>query len=102
MGNSLGDFNIEKSSSADVKNIKWTKKNSPDTKKSKKEKKAVKNTSPTNIIYAQKSKPSIEKIFKIEEEVDTEKSKKKNAGKSHQKASASNCNIKQGFKRPGR
>ena len=27
MGKSLGDYNIEKSSSSDVKNIKWTQKN---------------------------------------------------------------------------
>ncbi len=33
---SLMDYNIEQSSSADIKNIKWTHKNPKDTKKSKK------------------------------------------------------------------
>ena len=33
---SLMDYNIEQSSSADIKNIKWTHKNPKDTEKSKK------------------------------------------------------------------
>ena len=33
MGSSLGDYNIEQSSSFDLKNIKWTQKNLSDAKK---------------------------------------------------------------------
>ena len=47
MGKSLMDYNIEQSSSADIKNIKWTQKNPTDPDKPKKKKK--KQTSPTNI-----------------------------------------------------
>lgn len=64
MNKSLGDYNIEKSSSQNIKNIIWTKKKSTDTEKL--------------------------------------KNKKINPHKKFQKSSASNCNIKQGFKRPGR
>ena len=95
---SLGDYNIEQSSSADIKNIKWSQKNPKETI-SKKKKKARK-ISPTNIIRTQKIKPTEKKVFKVEE--DTRKTKKKKTGKKHQKSSASNCKIKQGFKRPGR
>ncbi|MBA4718012.1 MAG: hypothetical protein HRO68_02490 [Nitrosopumilus sp.] len=62
MGKSLGDYTIEKSSSADIKNIKWTQKNPKDT----------------------------------------DKLKKKKTDKKFQNSSASNCKIKQGFKRPAR
>ncbi len=110
MGNSLGDYNIERSSSSDIKNIKWTKKNPIDPDKSKnKKKKANKKflTSATNIIHSQKTKeikPSIEKVFKIENAIDVDKSKnkKKKIDKRFQNSSASNCNIEQGFKRPAR
>ncbi|HJJ23401.1 MAG TPA: hypothetical protein OQH54_06780 [Nitrosopumilus sp.] len=107
MHKSLGDYNIEKSSSADIHNIIWTQKNPKDTKKSKKKKpdKGLQKSSATNIIYTQKPKkvkPHVAKVFKIEEVIDAEKSKKKNADKRHQHSSASNSKIKQGFKRPGR
>jgi len=101
------DYNIEQSSSVDIKNIKWTQKNPKDTEKSKK-KNAVKkhqNSPVTNINYMQKTKkakPSVEKVFKVKEIVPTEKSKKKNAVKRHQNSSASNCKIEQGFARKGR
>jgi len=58
---SLGDYNIEQSSSSDIKNIKRSKKNPKDAE-----------------------------------------IKKKKTDKKFQKSSADNCNIKQGFKRPGR
>ncbi len=107
MGKSLGDYNIEKSSSSDIKNIKWTQKNPVDTDKSKNKKKTAKKISPLNIIYTHKTKkvkPPIEKIFKVKEVINTEKSKnkKKKADKKYQNSSASNCKIEQGFTRPGR
>ena len=107
MGKSLGDYKIGKSSSSDIRNIKWTQKNPVDTDKSKNKKKPAKNTSPLNIIYAQKTKkiePSIEKVFKVDEVSDSEKSKnqKKTVDKKFQTSSASNYKIKQGFTRPGR
>jgi len=106
MGKSLGDYNIEKSSSSNMNNIKWTQKNSIDTDKSKNKKKSTRKTSSTNIIYVndpKKVKSHIEKVFKVEEIVDAEsKNKKKKTDKSFQNSSASNCKIKQGFRRPGR
>jgi len=107
MGKSLGAYKIEKSSSSDLKNIKWTQKNSVDTDKIKNKKKKLRNTSPTNIIYAQNTKktqsPS-EKVFKVDEDDGTEKLKnsKKKIDKKFQNSSVSNSKIKQGFKRPGR
>ncbi len=107
MGKSLGDYTIEKSSSSDIKNIKWTQKNPKDTDKLKKKKtdKKFQNSSASNIIYTQKTKkvkPSVEKVFKVKEVIDTGKSKKKKTDKKFQNSSASNCKIKQGFKRPAR
>lgn len=107
MRKSLGDYKIEQSSSSDIKNIKWTQKNPVDTDKVKNKKKTSQNTSPTNIIYAQKTKkvpPGVEKVFKIEEVDSTEnlKNSKKKVDKKFQNSSASNCKIKQGFRRPGR
>ncbi|MCV0409910.1 hypothetical protein [Nitrosopumilus sp.] len=109
MNKSLGDYNIEKSSSHNIKNIVWTKKKSTNiekiNKKNNPDKKFQKN-SYKNIIYSinPKSKSPIKKVFKIEEISNTEKlkNKKNNPDKKFQKSSASNCNIKQGFKRPGR
>lgn len=107
MGKSLGDYNIEKSSSSDLKNIKWTQKNPVDIDKSKNKKKTTKKTSPSNIIYdhkVKKTKPPMEKVFKIEEVLETEKSKnkKKTPDKKFRTSSASNYKIAQGFERPGR
>jgi hypothetical protein len=104
MGKSLGDYNIEKSSSSNIKNIKWTKKNPVDTDKSENKKK-TKKTSPLNIIYSNKTKkvkPPEEKIFKVKDTIHSEKSKKKKTDKKFQNSSASNCKIEQGFTRPGR
>ncbi len=95
---SLGDYNIEKSSSSDIKNIKWSQKNPKDAEI--KKKKRTRKISPLNIIYTQKTKPSVEKIFRIKEDI--EKTKKKKTDKKFQKSSADNCKIKQGFKGPAR
>jgi hypothetical protein len=110
MNKSLGDYNIEKSSSHNIKNIVWTQKKSTNTEKLKNKKnnpnKKFQKDSYKNIIYSinPKSKYTIKKVFKIEEISDAEKlkNKKNNPDKRFQKSSASNCNIKQGFKRPGR
>lgn len=100
MGKSLSDYNIGRSSSADIKNIKWTQKNPVDPDKPKK--KNTKQTSPTNIIPTKSTKtsPDTQKIFKIEDNTST--SKKKNMRKRAQNSSLSNCKIEQGYRRPGR
>ncbi|MDH5462814.1 MAG: hypothetical protein OEY17_03740 [Nitrosopumilus sp.] len=96
---SLVDFNIAQSSSSNMSNIKWTKKSHVDKKP--KSKKKVK-TSSSNIIYTENHmNPSVPKVFIV---IDSDKTKNKmtKVYKKIQKASSSNCNIKQGFKRPGR
>ena len=100
MGNSLGEYNIARSSSQDIKNIKSSQRHPTDPNKPKKKKR---NTSPTNIIYESnpKASPEVKKIIKINS--DSKKSKnKKTKGKSVQNASAANYIIKPGFTRPGR
>lgn len=101
MGNSLGDYNIARSSSSDIKNIKFTQRKQVDPDKPKNKKK--KNTSPTNIIYS--SKPKIKsdtkKIFKIKID-DTKPKNKEKTRKKFLNSSSSNYIIKPGFKRPGR
>lgn len=103
MAKSLGDFRINRSSSSDTNNIKWTQKNPFDAEKlkTKNPNKKTRNSSPTNIIYSDEIKPSIEKVFKIDESED-DKSKKEILDKRFEKSSATNCNIQQGFKRPAR
>jgi len=100
MVKSLGDYNKEQSSSSNVNNIKWTKKNPPSEEKPKKKRKEK--ISPTNIIPSKnkKIKNTSEKVFKIEEE--SEKTSKNIIGKKFQKSSVTNCKIKPGFRRPGR
>ena len=106
MGKSLGDYRIETSSSSDLKNIHWSMKNQFDVNDPKKKKTGKKfNISPTNILQTSKSKkdqPIVEKVFKIENVDDLNKSKNKNADKKFQNSSASNSNIQKGFKRPAR
>ena len=107
MGKSLKDFNIEQYSSSDPKNIKWTQKNNVDAKKPKSKKKPAKNMSPSNIVSSnnkEKMKLPVEKVFKVTTSAthSKPKNKKKTTGKKFQKSSASNCNIEQGFRRPGR
>jgi len=96
---SLVDFNIEQSSSSNMSNIMWTKK-SPADKKPKSKKKTK--MPPSNIIYAEAdAAPSAKRVF-IVEYSDKPKNKMKKISKKAQNASASNCTIKHGFKRPGR
>ena len=70
MRKTLGDYNIEKSSSTDVNNINWSQKKLNDDKKPRK-KKIVKESqipSGTNIIYKKnedKESPT-KKLFKID------------------------------------
>ena len=105
MSKTLGDYNIEKSSSFDIKNIKWTQKKShPDKLKSIKKK--LKKTFSTNIIYRKKTKiiePPVEKFFRIKEISDIKKLKNnENTEKRFQNSSASNSKIGPGCKRPAR
>ncbi|HEY5735679.1 MAG TPA: hypothetical protein VIS47_03895 [Nitrosopumilus sp.] len=103
MVKSLGDYNKEKSSSADTNNIRWTQKNPSEPEKIKNKRK-TKKISPTNIIYSDKidDEQTDERIFKVDKKQDTGKSKNKSSGKKFQKSSVSNCIIKPEFKRPGR
>ena len=100
MGKSLMDYNIERSSSTDMKNIKWTKKKTSDSDKPKKKKK--KQISPTNTISPKEPKTQSEtqKIFKIKDNIST--SKKKKTTSKAQNASLSHCKIEQGYKRKSR
>ena len=102
MGKSLGDYLLEQSSLLGTSGVKWTQKTSTDTEKSKK-KKTARNTSSTNIIYTDDTKVKIhvEKIFKIEENTNTE-SKKEKTGKRFQTSSASTFKVIPGFTRKGR
>jgi len=102
MGKSLGDYLLEQSSLLGTGSVKWTQKNPADTEKSKK-KKTERKTSPTNIIYTDhtKVKPHVEKIFKIEEDTNTELKKEK-IGKRFQTSSASTFKVIPGFSRKGR
>lgn len=90
------DYNIERSSSTDIKNIKWTQKNTTDHQNPKKKKK--KQTSPTNIISSKNTKTP--KTFKIEDKINI--SKKKKTLKKAQSSSLDNCKIEQGYKRKAR
>ena len=102
MVKSLGDYNKEKSSSADLKNITWTQKNPTDTEKPRNKNK--KKISPSNILPSKKTKTpkTLERIYKIEEVTSEEKSNRNISDKKSQKSSADNCKIKPGFKRPAR
>ncbi len=102
MVKSLGDYNKEKSSSADVNNITWTRKNPVETKKPRNKNK--KKISPTNILPSKNTETSktIDKVYKIEDKTNDEKSKNDISDKKSQKSSADNCIIKPSFKRPAR
>ena len=99
MGKSLMDYNIEQSSSSDIKNIKWTQKNHSEPKKQKKKKNKI---SSTNVIPTKETKVNspAPKVFKIEE--NTNSSKKSNLKKRAQSSSLDNCKIEQGYKRKAR
>ncbi len=102
MGKSLGDYLLEQSSLLGTSGVKWTQKTPADTEKSKK-KKTDRKTSSTNIIYTDDTKVKIhvEKIFKIEENTNTE-SKKEKTDKKFQTSSASTFKVIPGFTRKGR
>jgi len=106
MRKTLGDYNIEKSSSTDVNNINWSQKKINDDKKPKK-KKVVKKTqipSGTNIIYKKDDEKIIssKKIIKINNEQNSEKSKEI-SGKRFENKSSSLGQVKErSYKRPGR
>ena len=102
MVKSLGDYNKEKSSSSDLKNITWTKKNPENIEKPKNKNK--KKISPTNIIYSTNDEPSkeIKKTYKIEEISSEGKTKNDISDRMFEKSSTDNCKIKPSFKRPAR
>jgi len=103
MAKSLGDYNIEQSSSSDFKNIKWSKKSTSDKKP--KNVKKTKKISPTNMITKQNQNPSphIKKIYKIKNvPTDDLTINQPVLDKKSQIASASNCKIMPSFKRPAR
>lgn len=98
---SFGDYTIAKSSSVDINNIKWTKKNQDITEKSKTSNKKTKKISPLNIIYTDDvENPTPNRIFKIQTE-QTEQKKKKNE-KKVKTASTSSSKIQYSFSRRGR
>jgi hypothetical protein len=103
MVKSLGDYNKEMSSSTDVKNITWTQKNPTDPEKPRNKNK--KKISPLNILPSinnDKTSKMPERIYKIEEISNDDKTKSGMHDRKFQKSSASNCTIKPGFKRPAR
>ena len=106
MRKSLGDYNIEKSSSSDLNNINWSQKKQKDDNKPKK-KKSVKTgqiPSGTNIIYKKDNgeKNVTKKIFKIKNEQNSEKSKEE-TGKRYENTDSSLGQVKErSYKRPAR
>ncbi|HSG83843.1 MAG TPA: hypothetical protein VLA08_04735, partial [Nitrosopumilus sp.] len=102
MVKSLGDYNKEKSSSSDLKNIQWSKKDLQNLDKPKSKNK--KKISPTNNLPTENriKEESIEKIFKIEKNTDEVKSKNRQDNKKFRESDASNCKIEPSFRRPGR
>ena len=106
MRKTLGDYNIEKSSSADVNNINWSQKKLNDDKKPKK-KKIVKEgqiPSGTNIVYKKNDDKEVptKKLFKIDNEQKGEKSKEE-IGKRHENVASSLGQVKEkSYKRPAR
>ncbi len=98
MVNSLGEYNISQSSSADINNIKWSQKKLRDIDIPKKRK--TRKISSTNISYTNEIKvKEAAKIFKIKE---NDKPKKNIVGEKFQNASVTICKIEQGFSRKGR
>ncbi len=95
---SLYEYNISQSSSADINNITWSKRNPRDPDITKKRK--TRKISPTNIIYTNEIKvKEAAKLFKIKE---NDKPKKNNTYEKFQNASVTICKIEQGFLRKGR
>ena len=106
MRKTLGDYNIEKSSSSDVNNINWSQKKSSDDKKPKK-KKIVKNSQippGTNIIYKKSEDEKVvsKKIVKITNEQNSEKPKEATGKRFENKASSLGQVKERSYQRPGR
>ena len=106
MRKTLGDYNIEKSSSTDLNNISWSQKNQKEEDKPKKKKIVKKSQIPsgTNIIYKKEEDKNedISKIFKIKNEENSEKSKEE-TGKRYENTSSLLGQVKERtYKRPGR
>lgn len=106
MRKSLGDYNIEKSSSTDVNNINWSQKKVNGDKKSKK-KKSLKTTqipSGTNIIYKNEDEKTVnsKKIIKINNEQNLQKSKENIVKRIESKDSSLGQVKERSYKRPGR
>ena len=106
MRKSLGDYNIEKSSSADVNNINWSQKKVNDDKKPKKKKilKITQIPSGTNIIYKNEDEKIVnsKKIIKINNEQNLQKSKKNIVKRIENKESSLGQVKERSYKRPGR
>ena len=106
MRKTLGDYNIEKSSSADVNNINWSQKKLNDDKKPRKKKIVKESQIPlgTNIVYKKNEDKEIptKKLFKIDNEQKGEKSKEE-IGKRHENVASSLGQVKEkSYKRPAR
>ena len=106
MRKTLGDYNIEKSSSTDLNNISWSQKNQKEEDKPKK-KKIVKNSQippGTNIIYKkiEDEKVVSKKIVKITNEQNSEKSKETTGKRFENKGSSLGQVKERSYKRPGR
>jgi hypothetical protein len=106
MRKTLGDYNIEKSSSTDLNNISWSQKNQKEDDKPKKKKIVKKSQIPsgTNIIYKKEEdeKEDVSKTFKIKSEENSEKSKEE-TGKRYENTSSLLGQVKErSYKRPGR
>ena len=106
MRKTLGDYNIEKSSSSDVNNMNWSQKKSSNDKKPKK-KKIVKNSQippGTNIIYKKSEDEKVvsKKIVKITNEQNSEKPKEATGKRFENKASSLGQVKERSYKRPGR
>ena len=107
MTKSLGDYNIEKSSSADVNNISWSQKKQNDGNKPKKKKILKEGQMPSgiNIIYKKdgdEEKTIVKKVFIIEDEQKSEKAKEE-VGRRFENTSAILGTVKErAYKRPAR
>ena len=106
MRKTLGDYNIEKSSSTDVNNINWSQKKVNDGKKPKKKKILKTNQIPsgTNIIYKNENKKIVnsKKIIKINNEQNLQKSKENIVKRIESKDSSLGQVKERSYKRPGR
>ena len=107
MTKSLGDYNIEKSSSSDVNNISWSQKNQNDDNKPKKKKILKEGQMPSgvNIIYKKDSDEEekiVKKVFIIEGEQKSDKAKEE-VGRRFENTSAILGTVKErAYKRPAR